>query len=177
MLAVFPVVAQLKEQQPQAHNKALKYCSDDNRKVMSKIIREIESAGATALESFIDGIKADPIKDSTMPRDGTVHQMASDALLFLEQLLNYADVGGGMIAGQANDGNSSAAQSKRSFANFLVKALTAITTNLDAKAKYEDHALRSLFLMNNYNFVFNRLKKYEPQLISFDMNDKYLELN
>ena len=46
MLVVYPVVAQLKEQQPQAQNKALKYCSDDNRRVMSTMIREIESAGA-----------------------------------------------------------------------------------------------------------------------------------
>ena len=159
MLVVFPVVAQLKEQQPNAHNKALRYCSDENKKVMQKLIREIESAGATALETFVDGIKADPIKDSTMPRDGTVHQMASDSLLFLEQLQNYTDVGGGMIAGQKNDGNSSAAQSKRSFAMYLTRVVTAITTNLEAKAKYEDHALRSLFLMNNYNFVLDRLKK------------------
>ena len=83
-----------------AHNKALKYCSDDNRKVIAKTIREIEGAGAAALEHFVEGIKSDPVKDSTLPRDGTVHQMASDALLFLEQLQNFSDVGGGMIAGQ-----------------------------------------------------------------------------
>ena len=135
MLVVYPVVAQLKEQQPQAQNKALKYCSDDNRRVMSTMIREIESAGAAALESFIDGIKTDPVKDSAMPRDGTVHQMASDALLFLEQLQNYASVGGGMIAGQKNDGNASAAQSKRSFSDYISRALSAITTNLEQKEK------------------------------------------
>ena len=85
--------------------------------------------------------------------------MASDSLLFLEQLQNYADVGGSMIAGAQNDGQSSTAQSKRSFANFISRALTTITTNLESKAKYEDNALRSLFLMNNYNFLFDRLQK------------------
>lgn len=68
--------------------------------MISKTIREIEGAGAAALENFVEGIKSDPVKDSTLPRDGTVHQMASDALLFLEQLQNFSDVGGGMIAGQ-----------------------------------------------------------------------------
>jgi len=161
MLIVFPVVAQLKDHQPQAHNKALKYCSDDNRKVISKTIREIEGAGAAALENFVEGIKSDPVKDSTLPRDGTVHQMASDALLFLEQLQNFSDVGGGMIAGQKSDGGASAAQCKRSFAQYISRCLAAISANLEAKAKYEDPALKSLFFMNNYNFVFDRLKKTE----------------
>ena len=32
MLIVFPIVQHLKDEQPIAHNKALKFCSDDNRK-------------------------------------------------------------------------------------------------------------------------------------------------
>ena len=60
-----------------------------------------------------------------------------------------------------SDGGASAAQCKRSFAQYISRCLAAISANLEAKAKYEDPALKSLFFMNNYNFVFDRLKKTE----------------
>ena len=33
-----------------------------------------------------------------MPKDGTVHELTSNVLVFLEQLLDYVDTIGGMLA-------------------------------------------------------------------------------
>ena len=48
MLVVFPIVAHLKEEQPNAH-KALKYCSNENRNIPQGIVSSLESAGAVTL--------------------------------------------------------------------------------------------------------------------------------
>ena len=158
MLIVFPIVQHLKDEQPVAHNKALKFCSDDNRKVLQAIIHDMESAGAVTLEHFIETIESESPSKENLPRDGTVHEMASNAFLFLEQLQAHSGVGGGMIAAKENDGISSPAQCKRAFSNYILRVLKAMKNNLQAKAKLyeESKALRALFLMNNFNFIIQR---------------------
>lgn len=116
ILAVFPTVGMLKKEQPEIHAKALKYCNEENRHMFGKLIRDIEMAGANALDAFVDGIKSDSKKtDENLPRDGTVHQMTSDALLFIEQLQVFPEVAGGMIATKKSDGSASAAQGNNNF--------------------------------------------------------------
>lgn len=41
-----------------------------------------------ALEGFVDSVKSDG--ERALPKDGTVHQLTSNALIFTEQLLDYA---------------------------------------------------------------------------------------
>ena len=47
-------------------------------------MNDIETAGAATLEYFIETIASDPSKEK--PNDGNVHEAASNAFLFLEQL-------------------------------------------------------------------------------------------
>jgi len=162
MLVVFPVVAHLKEEQHNAYN-ALKYCSKENQKIIHNIVGSLESAGAITLEYFIETIEQESPSKENLPRDGTVHEMASNSFLFLEQLQSFASVGGGMIAAKENDGQTSLAQSKRSFTNYIQRVMKAMKTNLESKAKLyeESKALRALFLMNNFNFIIQRLRETE----------------
>ena len=170
MLIVFPIVQHLKDEQPVAHNKALKFCSDDNRKVLQAIIHDMESAGAVTLEHFIETIESESPSKENLPRDGTVHEMASNAFLFLEQLQAHSGVGGGMIAAKENDGISSPAQCKRAFSNYILRVLKAMKNNLQAKAKLyeESKALRALFLMNNFNFIIQRNLVTLKKLVNTD---------
>ena len=41
-----------------------------------------------ALEGFVDSVKSDG--ERGLPKDGTVHQITSNALIFTEQLLDFA---------------------------------------------------------------------------------------
>jgi exocyst complex protein 7 len=43
------------------------------------------------LDGFVDGIRSDPTTKEKMPKDGTVFQLTSNVLLFLEQLLDFTD--------------------------------------------------------------------------------------
>ena len=51
--------------------------------------------GAKALEDLIESIRADP--STQLPKDGTVHELTSNVLVFLEQLLDYADTIAGVL--------------------------------------------------------------------------------
>ena len=177
MLIVFPIVQHLKDEQPIAHNKALKFCSDDNRKVLQAIIHDMESAGAVTLEHFIETIESESPSKENLPRDGTVHEMASNAFLFLEQLQAHSGVGGGMIAAKENDGISSPAQCKRAFSNYILRVLKAMKNNLQAKAKLyeESKALRALFLMNNFNFIIQRNLIMQNPGLSLDIGGTSLD--
>lgn len=46
--------------------------------------------GSKALEDFIESIRND--SSSGLPKDGTVHELTSNVLVFLEQLLDYSDM-------------------------------------------------------------------------------------
>ena len=43
------------------------------------------------LDAFVDGIRSDPTTKEKMPKDGTVFQLTSNVLLFLEQLLDFTE--------------------------------------------------------------------------------------
>ena len=51
--------------------------------------------GAKALEDFIESIRTEP--STQLPRDGTVHELTSNVLVFLEQLLEYVDQIGNVL--------------------------------------------------------------------------------
>lgn len=52
--------------------------------------------GAKALEDFIESLRSDSV--TQLPKDGTVHELTSNVLMFLEQLLEYADTLGRVLA-------------------------------------------------------------------------------
>jgi exocyst complex protein 7 len=52
--------------------------------------------GARALEDFIESVRSDP--STQLPKDGTVHELTSNVLVFLEQLLDYVHTIGGVLA-------------------------------------------------------------------------------
>uniref|UniRef100_A0A2I3GRN1 Exocyst complex component 7 n=1 Tax=Nomascus leucogenys TaxID=61853 RepID=A0A2I3GRN1_NOMLE len=64
------------------------------------LITSMETIGAKALEDFADNIKNDPDKEYNMPKDGTVHELTSNAILFLQQLLDFQETAGAMLASQ-----------------------------------------------------------------------------
>lgn len=49
------------------------------------------TTGSMVLDGFVDGIRSDPTTKEKMPKDGTVFQLTSNVLLFLEQLLDFTE--------------------------------------------------------------------------------------
>lgn len=53
-----------------------------------------------ALEDFIESLRSDSV--TQLPRDGTVHELTSNVLIFLEQLLEYIETIGNVLAQDLN---------------------------------------------------------------------------
>uniref|UniRef100_A0A4X1UWK3 Exocyst complex component 7 n=2 Tax=Sus scrofa TaxID=9823 RepID=A0A4X1UWK3_PIG len=114
---------------------------------------------------FDQVLQNDPDKEYNMPKDGTVHELTSNAILFLQQLLDFQETAGAMLASQETSSSATSYNSefsKRLLSTYICKVLGNLQLNLLSKSKvYEDPALSAVFLHNNYNYILKALEKSE----------------
>ncbi|XP_026131824.1 exocyst complex component 7 isoform X13 [Carassius auratus] len=164
VLTIFPILRHLKQTKPD-FDATLQGTAASTKNKLPALITSMESIGAKALEEFADSIKNDPDKEYNMPKDGTVHELTSNAILFLQQLLDFQETAGAMLASQESSSSASSYSSefsRRLLSTYIYKVLGNLQLNLSNKAKvYEDPALRAVFLHNNYNYILKSLEKSE----------------
>ncbi|XP_071620453.1 exocyst complex component 7 isoform X8 [Heliangelus exortis] len=177
VLTIFPILKHLKQMKPE-FDQVLQGTAAGTKNKLPGLITSMETTGAKALEEFADNIKNDPDKEYNMPKDGTVHELTSNAILFLQQLLDFQETAGAMLASQVlgdtynipldpRESSSSASSyssefSRRLLSTYICKVLGNLQLNLLSKSKvYEDPALSAIFLHNNYNYILKSLEKSE----------------
>ncbi|XP_067285860.1 exocyst complex component 7 isoform X8 [Pseudorasbora parva] len=164
VLTIFPILRHLKQTKPD-FDVTLQGTAASTKNKLPALITSMETIGAKALEEFADSIKNDPDKEYNMPKDGTVHELTSNAILFLQQLLDFQETAGAMLASQESSSSASSYSSefsRRLLSTYIYKVLGNLQLNLSNKAKvYEDPALRAVFLHNNYNYILKSLEKSE----------------
>ncbi|XP_040845570.1 exocyst complex component 7 isoform X8 [Ochotona curzoniae] len=164
VLTVFPILRHLKQTKPE-FDQVLQGTAASTKNKLPSLISSMETVGAKALEDFADNIKNDPDKEYNMPKDGTVHELTSNAILFLQQLLDFQETAGAMLASQETSSSAtsySSEFSKRLLSTYICKVLGNLQLNLLSKSKvYEDPALSAIFLHNNYNYILKALEKSE----------------
>ncbi|XP_058904049.1 exocyst complex component 7 isoform X10 [Kogia breviceps] len=164
VLTVFPILRHLKQTKPE-FDQVLQGTAAGTKNKLPGLITAMETVGAKALEDFADNIKNDPDKEYNMPKDGTVHELTSNAILFLQQLLDFQETAGAMLASQETSSSAtsySSEFSKRLLSTYICKVLGNLQLNLLSKSKvYEDPALSAIFLHNNYNYILKALEKSE----------------
>uniref|UniRef100_A0A673CIV0 Exocyst complex component 7 n=1 Tax=Sphaeramia orbicularis TaxID=375764 RepID=A0A673CIV0_9TELE len=167
VLTIFPILRHLKMNKAE-FDSTLQGTAASTKNKLPTLITSMETIGAKALEEFADSIKNDPDKEYNMPKDGTVHELTSNAILFLQQLLDFHETAGAMLASQGTIKTSSSASSytsdfnKRLLSTYICKVLGNLQLNLLSKSKvYEDSALSAIFLHNNYNYILKSLEKSE----------------
>ncbi|KFP15062.1 Exocyst complex component 7 [Egretta garzetta] len=176
VLTIFPILKHLKQMKPE-FDQVLQGTAAGTKNKLPGLITSMETTGAKALEEFADNIKNDPDKEYNMPKDGTVHELTSNAILFLQQLLDFQETAGAMLASQVlgdtynipldprGGGGSMGRISLMTL--FLIKRMSCkvlgnLQLNLLSKSKvYEDPALSAIFLHNNYNYILKSLEKSE----------------
>ncbi|XP_038181885.1 exocyst complex component 7 [Arvicola amphibius] len=168
VLTVFPILRHLKQTKPE-FDQVLQGTAASTKNKLPSLITSMETIGAKALEDFADNIKNDPDKEYNMPKDGTVHELTSNAILFLQQLLDFQETAGAMLASQETSSSAtsySSEFSKRLLSTYICKVLGNLQLNLLSKSKvYEDPALSAIFLHNNYNYILKSLEKSELILL------------
>merc|ERR1712038_447360 len=58
---------------------------------MGNLISEFQTSGTLAVDGFIDAIRYDGTTKEKMPKDGTVFELTSNILMYLEQFVDYMD--------------------------------------------------------------------------------------
>ncbi|XP_029554904.1 exocyst complex component 7 isoform X5 [Salmo trutta] len=162
VLTIFPILRHLKQTKPD-FDSTLQGTAASTKNKLPTLITSMETIGAKALEEFADSIKNDPDKEYNMPKDGTVHELTSNAILFLQQLLDFQETAGAMLASQETSSSASSSEfSRRLLSTYICKVLGNLQLNLLSKSKvYEDSALSAIFLHNNYNYILKSLEKSE----------------
>ncbi|XP_037399896.1 exocyst complex component 7 isoform X8 [Pygocentrus nattereri] len=164
VLTIFPILRHLKQTKPD-FDSTLQGTAASTKNKLPTLITSMETTGAKALEEFADSIKNDPDKEYNMPKDGTVHELTSNAILFLQQLLDFQETAGAMLASQETSSSASSYSSefsRRLLSTYICKVLGNLQLNLLSKSKvYEDQALSAIFLHNNYNYILKSLEKSE----------------
>ncbi|XP_009072600.1 PREDICTED: exocyst complex component 7, partial [Acanthisitta chloris] len=184
VLTIFPILKHLKQMKPE-FDQVLQGTAAGTKNKLPGLITSMETTGAKALEEFADNIKNDPDKEYNMPKDGTVHELTSNAILFLQQLLDFQETAGAMLASQVlgdtynipldpRDSHSTESPwhrdqlpvaiffCRRLLSTYICKVLGNLQLNLLSKSKvYEDPALSAIFLHNNYNYILKSLEKSE----------------
>ncbi|CAK6965035.1 exocyst complex component 7 isoform X6 [Scomber scombrus] len=164
VLTIFPILRHLKMNKSE-FDSTLQGTAASTKNKLPTLITSMETIGAKALEEFADSIKNDPDKEYNMPKDGTVHELTSNAILFLQQLLDFHETAGAMLASQETSSSASSYTSefnKRLLSTYICKVLGNLQLNLLSKSKvYEDSALSAIFLHNNYNYILKSLEKSE----------------
>ncbi|EDV27966.1 uncharacterized protein TRIADDRAFT_53055 [Trichoplax adhaerens] len=136
------------------------------RMKLKSLISSFKEAGGKGLEEFTASIKNDPDKQSNLPKDGTVHELTSNTIIFMEHLMEYSEIAGDMLNYQTTDSAAPLSQElghgqcKTILGSYIARVLGALGLNLERKAKcYENVALQSIFLMNNYHHIIKSLER------------------
>ncbi|XP_067005979.1 exocyst complex component 7 isoform X2 [Anabrus simplex] len=166
VLVVFPILKHLQTMRPE-FDRIVKGCSEHVTSKFSSIHSTLHATAAKALDDFMDSIRSDP--STQLPKDGTVHELTSNMLVFLEQLLDYVDTIGGVLAQNA-DYNAAlgllpgafgrADKNKILLGMYIQNVLTELNQTLCNKSDlYSDVYLRAVFRLNNNYYVLKSLQR------------------
>ncbi|KAF5280786.1 hypothetical protein FQA39_LY17967 [Lamprigera yunnana] len=162
VLVLFPILKQLLILKPD-FERTIEECDPNVKLKFDSILTTLHAAGAKALEDFIESLRSDSI--TQLPRDGTVHELTSNVLMFLEQLLEYADTLETVLGDDPNytlqlDKIKISERNKAILGLYIKKVLVQLNhTILSKSEQYGDAALKSIFRLNNNNYVLKSLQR------------------
>lgn len=179
VLVIFPIFKQLRSLKPDFEKTVEQYALNVKYK-FEQILQMLHSTGSKALEDFIESIRSDSI--TQLPSDGTVHEMTSNVIMFLEQLLDYTDTIGIVLEQDPSYSRQlsklkTSDSSKALLGLYVKKVLAQLNHTLFSKSEqYSDTALKALFRLNNNNYILKSLQRsnlMELYLISEPKCEEY----
>lgn len=163
IIDVFPIAHYLKKEAG-SYREILREADDHNKEKIPHLLGRLHETGKNVLEEFINYVKTGGHQKDTanMPKDGTVHELTSNTMMFVQHLAGNADVAGDMLS-SVKFGKPDA-DPKLELAKYLSNILAALKLNLENKSRnYSNDSLKAIFLVNNYTFMITALKR-ENQL-------------
>ncbi|CAH8659704.1 unnamed protein product [Schistosoma curassoni] len=143
----------------------------------NQLVLRLLSQSKITLETYVQFLQQVTEKSSSnsniVPEDGTIHELTTNALMYLENLLEFADIIGTTLsfteAGPQATTNTlkylttigqNHALLENKFGNYLFNAIFALMTNLERKSEvYSEEIRRMIFQMNNIQYILKSIYK------------------
>ncbi|KAH8866767.1 tRNA-dihydrouridine(20a/20b) synthase [NAD(P)+]-like [Schistosoma japonicum] len=140
----------------------------------NQLVLRLLSQSKTTLETYVQFLQQVAEKPSSsntiVPTDGTIHELTTNALMYLENLLEFSDIIGTTLSFTEAGPQSTANTLKylnnidrdkvfldHRFGNYLFNALFALLTNLERKSEvYSEEIRRMIFQMNNIQYILKK---------------------
>lgn len=159
-LNLFPI---LRQQTLRRHNFELLFdgCQSEALARFQGLPITFQATIITSLDEFADYVHND--SDNKVPRDGTVHELTNNVMIFIEQSREYLDIMSNVIPVkdmQAME-NSGADKNRLGFAQYITRLLSSLGETIQRKAEcYTNNIhLVSLFKLNNFHYILKRLRE------------------
>lgn len=151
-LNLFPI---LRHQASMRHNFDLLFdgCTMDVQTKFQGLVITLQVTIGKALEEFVDFIKSDV--HTKVPKDGTVHELTSNVMIFIVQLLGYLDILSRVITvSDLQSLENSNDKNRLAYAQYITRVLSALGLTLQNKSEaYTDPYLKAIFKLNNLHYI------------------------
>ena len=189
LMTIFQVVRHLSQLKP-AMDRTLEGSDATLRSKYNGMVHSLFTAGSTALDGFIDNIRADATSREKMPKDGTVFQLTSNVILFLEQLLDYVETISAVLTQDTSYNQTllrlprKISVSERGHALvgiYIKKVLVQLNLTLVNKSdSYQDPFLKAVFRLNNNQYILKSIQRSGllevVKLAEPDCEEHYLDM-
>ena len=169
LISIFQVVKHLQFLKP-SMDRTLDGADPGIRAKYNNMIQSFFTTGTSALDNFVDSIRADSTTKEKMPKDGTVFQLTSNVLMFLYQVYEFVDTLA-MILTQETAYNQTLLRLPRKISVsernpalvglYVKKVLVQLNLTLVNKSDYySDQFLKVIFRLNNNHYILNKIQSY-----------------
>jgi exocyst complex protein 7 len=152
-LSLFPI---LRHQASMRHNFDILFdgCTLEVQSKFQGLVVALQATIARSLEEFVEYIKSDQIH-TKVPKDGTVHELTSNVMIFLVQLLGYLDILSRVITvSDLQSLENSVDKNRYAFAQYINRVLSSLGLTLQNKSEgYTDPHLKAMFKLNNLHYI------------------------
>jgi len=148
-------------------DKTLEGCDPAVRAKYTGVVEGLQRSGQAALDGFVEGIRSDATTREKMPRDGTVFQLTSNILMYLEQLVEYMDTISDILSQDPFYNQTVLRLPKRVLPQdrpqamlglYFKKVIVQLNLTLVNKSEtYPDPFLRAVFRLNNNMYILRAL--------------------
>ncbi|OWA50256.1 Exocyst complex component 7 [Hypsibius exemplaris] len=147
---------------------ALEGSTHDTQQNWTNVQLAFRLAVQRTMDGFLSSIKT--TTDKVLPADGTVHEISSNTIAFVSNLVDYRPLFDSIIAAEAGQKDrknvvglgaklAPAAQTLN-FPQYLTSVVTHLLASMTTRAEnYHDQTLKAVFLLNNISYMFNYLKQ------------------
>ncbi|KAK9728391.1 exocyst complex component exo70 [Basidiobolus ranarum] len=171
---VLDVLEHFQNEMPQFERILAKTGSQQNS--LSDLRKTLRNVATRSLEDFLEDIRNSAARQIELSKDGTVHELTSNALNHCKRLLDYQETVESLLT---NGGVQEASASQATVRKYFANVLDVVIANINEKAKgYKKPYLGTVFLMNNYHYLLKVMRSTKLEMIlGSELVSKYEKLN